>query len=111
MVQIFQHRHLWTVTESEAGHDVAGLSYQDDDSTEAPVQDKEETPRSRLRRAHERVLVGDVLVEKMKKGRKEVVAEEIDDDVENNTNETMYQYCSGDDENRTMFPPVFDDDE
>jgi hypothetical protein len=57
------------------------------------------------------VLVGDVLVEKMKKGRKEVVAEEIDDDVENNTNETMYQYCSGDDENRTMFPPVFDDDE
>jgi hypothetical protein len=40
VVQIFQHRHLWSVTESEAGHGVAGLSYQDDDSRETPVQDR-----------------------------------------------------------------------
>jgi hypothetical protein len=111
VVQIFQHRHLWTVTESEAGHGVAGLSYQDYDSREAYVQDRECTVRTRLRWDHERVLVDVVVVEKMKKRRKEVVAEEIDDDVENSTDETMYQYCSGDDENRTTFPPVFDDDE
>lgn len=111
VVQIFQHRHLWTVTESEAGHGVAGLSYQDDDSREAPVQDREGTVRTRLRRDQERVLVDAVVVEKMKKRRKEVVAEEIDDDEENRTDQTMYQYCSGDDENRTTNPPVFDDDE
>jgi hypothetical protein len=54
VVQIFQHRHLWSVTESEAGHGVAGLSYQDDDSRETPVQDRECTMRTRLKRDQQR---------------------------------------------------------
>ena len=112
VVQKFQHRHLWSVTESEPGPGVAGLSYQDDDCSQVPVQDKDGTVRTRLRRDQECVIVDAVVVEKMKKRRKEVVLEEIDEDQGNKNDQTMYQYCEfEDEENRTGNRPVLEDDE
>ncbi|XP_071683434.1 uncharacterized protein [Lolium perenne] len=67
VVQIFHHRHLWSVKENEQGPGVAGLSYQDEDSSQVPVQEKEGTARSRTRSDQERVLLQKVIVDKLKK--------------------------------------------
>jgi hypothetical protein len=49
------------------------------------------------------VLVDVAVVEGMKKRRVEVVGgEENEDGEENETDHTMYQYCSDDEENRTV---------
>ena len=39
-MQNFEHRHLWSVTETEVekGPGGSGLTYHDDDSTEVPLQ-------------------------------------------------------------------------
>jgi hypothetical protein len=49
-VQRFQHRHLWSVTETEVekGPGGSGLTYQDDDSAEVSVQAKEANVQTRL---------------------------------------------------------------
>ena len=98
VVQKFQHRHLWSVTENqmEEGAGVRDLAYQDDESTEVPVQAKECNVQTRLRRDRERVLVDAAVVERIKKTRKEVVDvhESGDED------ETMLQYHSGDEDER-----------
>ncbi|XP_071680378.1 uncharacterized protein [Lolium perenne] len=111
VVQKFHHRHLWSVKENEQGPGVAGLSYQDEDSSQVPVQEKEGTARSRTRSDQERVLLEKVIVDKLKKRSKEVVPEEIEE-----VDQTMYQYCSDDDDdddggNRTRNRPVFEEDE
>jgi hypothetical protein len=117
VVQKFQHRHLWSVTETELekGPGGSGLTYQDDDSTEVPMQTKEAHVQSRLRRDRERVLVDAAVVEKIKKRRKEVVVEhDSDDDEQNQTDHTMFQYCEDDEDSRTGHrAPYFgiDDDE
>jgi hypothetical protein len=108
-VQKFHHRHLWSVTEIEQGPGVAGLSYQDEDSSQVPVQETEGTARSRTRSDQERVLLEKVVVDKLKKRSKEVFPEEIEE-----VDQTMYQYCSDDDDdggNRTRNRPVCEEDE
>ncbi|KAK1631988.1 hypothetical protein QYE76_006303 [Lolium multiflorum] len=110
VVQKFHHRHLWSVKENEQGPGVAVLSYQDEDSSQVPVQEKEGTARSRTRSDQERVLLEKVIVDKLKKHSKEVVPEEIEE-----VDQTMYQYCSDDDDddggNRTRKRQVFEEDE
>nr|XP_051202323.1 uncharacterized protein LOC127315924 [Lolium perenne] len=115
VVQKFHHRHLWSVKENEQGPGVAVLSYQDEDSSQVPVQEKEGTAQSRTRSDQERVLLEKVIVDKLKKRSKEVVPEEIEE-----VDETMYQYCTDDDDdddddddggNRTRNRPVSEEDE
>ncbi|KAK1610453.1 hypothetical protein QYE76_045348 [Lolium multiflorum] len=112
VVQKFHHRHLWSVKENEQGPGVAVLSYQDEDSSQVPVQEKEGTARSRTRSDQERVLLEKVIVDKLKKHSKEVVPEEIEE-----VDQTMYQYCSDEDDddddggNRTRKRQVFEEDE
>jgi hypothetical protein len=117
VVQKFQHRHLWSVAENELEKGVGGtgLSYQDDNSTEVPLQTKESHVQSILRRDRECVLVDAVVVQKIKKRRKEVVVEQdVEDEEQNQPDQTMYQYCEDDEGNKTGHRvPVFgiDDDE
>jgi hypothetical protein len=115
VVQRFQHRHLWSVAEDiEKAPDDGGLSYQDeDDSTAVPVRPSEGNVPTRLRRGQARVLVDAAVVEGIKKRRKEVVhGEEKEDGEENETDHTMFQYCSDDEENRTVHQvPHFDIDD
>lgn len=97
VVQKFQHRHLWSVTENEIGDGPGGigLSYQDDDTPEVPVQAQEANVQTRLRRDREGVFVEAAVVERMKKRRKEVVdGHESEDDEEIGTDDTILQYCS-----------------
>jgi hypothetical protein len=105
VVQRFQHRHLWSVAEDdiEKAPGDGGLSYQDeDDSTAVPVRPNDANVLTRARRGQARVLVDASIVEGMKKRRVEVVGgEENEDGEENETDHTMYQYCSDDEENRT----------
>lgn len=111
VVQKFQHRHLWSVKEiqTEEGPGVRDLAYQDDESTEVPVQPKESNVQTRLRRDRERVLVDAAVVERSKKRRKEVVDVHESEDED----ETMLQYHSDDDDERAGHRnPGFDlDDE
>nr|XP_051215266.1 uncharacterized protein LOC127332988 [Lolium perenne] len=92
------------------GPGVAVLSYQDEDSSQVPVQEKEGTARSRTRSDQEHVLLEKVIVDKLKKRSKEVVPKEIEE-----VDETMYQYCTDDDDddggNRTRNRPVSEEDE
>ena len=120
VVQNFQHRHLWSVTgtEVEKGPGDGRLTYQDDHSTEVPLQaddDSMEVPvQSRVRRDRERVIVGAATVEGIKKRRKVVGDEQEREDEENRTDHTMLQYCRDDEENRSGHRvPCFriDDDE
>nr|XP_051219843.1 uncharacterized protein LOC127337018 [Lolium perenne] len=117
VVQKFQHRHLWSVAENELEKGVGGtgLSYQDDNSTEVPLQTKESHVQSILRRDRECVLVDAVVVQKIKKRRKEVVVEQdVEDEEQYQPDQTMYQYCKDDEGNKTGHRvPVFgiDDDE
>jgi hypothetical protein len=117
VVQKFQHRHLWSVTETEMEKDPGGgggLSYQDEDSAEVPMQPNESNVQTRVRRDRERVLVDAAIVESIKKKRKVVVdGNEMEDDEENVTDETMTQYFSDGEENRAghRIPPFDDDDE
>ena len=120
VVQNFEHRHLWSVTETEVekGPGDGGLTYQDDDSTEVPLQaddDSMEVPvQSRVRRDRERVIVGAAIVEGIKKRRKVVEDGHESEDEENRTDHTMLQYCSDDEQNRSGHRvPCFriDDDE
>ena len=85
-----------TEHQMEEGAGVRDLAYQDDESTEVPVQAKECNVQTRLRRDRERVLVDAAVVERIKKTRKEVVDvhESGDED------ETMLQYHSGDEDER-----------
>lgn len=110
VVQKFQHRHLWSVAETEEkGPGGVGLTYQDDEAPHVPVE--EGNVQTRLRRDRERVLVHAAVVEKLKKTRQEPVdGHESEDDERNRTDPTMFQYCSDDDENRHGVPG-FDDDE
>ena len=51
VVQKFQHRHLWSVTETEVEKDPCGgarLTYQDDDTPEVLVHAKEANVQTRL---------------------------------------------------------------
>jgi hypothetical protein len=115
VVQRFQHRHLWSVAEDiEKAPGDGGLSYQDeDDSTAVPVRPSEGNVPTRLQRGQARVLVDAAVVEGIKKRRKEVVhGEEKEDGEENETDHTMFQYCSDDEENRTVHQvPHFDIDD
>ncbi|XP_071681510.1 uncharacterized protein [Lolium perenne] len=96
------------------GPGVAGLSYQDEDSRQVPVQEKEGTAQSRTRSDQGRVLLAKAIVDKLKKRSKEIVPEEIEE-----VDQTMYQYCSDDDDddddddggNRTRNRPVLEEDE
>jgi hypothetical protein len=104
VVQKFQHRHLWTVKESEVDKGPGGgsLSYQDDDTPEVPVLTREPTVETRSQRRREQMLVDAAVVERMRKRRKEVVdLQESDDEVDH----TVHQYCDDDEDNRQ-----FDDD-
>ncbi|XP_071685419.1 uncharacterized protein [Lolium perenne] len=108
VVQKFHHSHLWSVKENEQGPGVAGLSYQEEDSSQVPVQEKEGTARSRTRSDQEHVLLEKVIVDKLKKQSKEVVPEEIEE-----VDQTMYKYSSDDDDdggNRTRNRLVFEED-
>jgi hypothetical protein len=109
VVQKFQHRHLWSVAETEErGPGDAGLTYQDDDAPHVPVVEEGNVP-NRLRRDCERVLVDAAVVEKLKKRRQEPV-DGHDSEDDDRTDPTMSQYCSDDEGNRHRFPG-FDDDE
>ena len=109
VVQKFEHRHLWSVieteTEVEKGPGGSGLTYQDDDCTEVPVQagdDSMEVPvQSRVRRDRERVFIDAATVQGIKKRRKVVADGHESEDEENRTDHTMLQYCSDDEENRS----------
>ena len=103
VVQNFQHRHLWRVTETETevekGPGGGGLSYQDENSSEVPVQTHEATVQTRLRRdGQDCVRVAAAVVEGIKKKIKVVVDGHESDDAADD--DTMLQYCSGDEENR-----------
>jgi hypothetical protein len=104
VVQKFQHRHLWSVTEAEtpAG---AGLTYQDDEVPQVPVHVREGNAQTRLRRDQDRVLVDAAVVEKLKKRREAVAGHDSEGDEGNMGDDTMYQYCSDGED------PGFDDDE
>jgi len=105
VVQNFEHRHLWSVTEAEVekGPGDGGLTYQDDDSTEVQLQaddDSMEVPvQSRVRRDQECVIVDTATVDGIKKRRKVVADGHESEDEENRTDHTMLQYCSDDEEN------------
>ncbi len=95
-----------------------GLTYQDDDSTEVPLQDDDDSMevsvQSRVRRDWERVIVSAATVEGIKKRRKVVADGHESEDEENRTDHTILQYCSDDEENRSGHRvPCFriDDDE
>ena len=98
VVQNFEHRHLWSVieTEVEKGPGGGGLTYQDDDSTEVPLQadadSMEITVQRIVRRYRERVLVDAATVEGIKKIRKVVAEGHESEDEENRTDHTMLQY-------------------
>jgi hypothetical protein len=116
VVQKFQHRHLWSVTETDAENRPggSGLTYQDEDSTEVPVQAKEVDVQTRLRRDRKRVLLDAAVVEQIKKRRVEVAGHDNEDDEQNMADPTMTQYCSDNEENGTARPvPRFniEDDE
>lgn len=93
VVQLFQHRNLWCVTEKDAenGRGGSGLSYQDDNSRQVPVQEGD-LVQTRLRKENgsERLLVGASVREQMLRTRQEVDGDESEDDED----ETMDQYCS-----------------
>ena len=102
VVQKFQHRHLWSVKETEATKgpgDGVGLTYQDDEVEKVPVQEREGSVQTRWRRDQDSVLVDAAAVEKIKKRRKEVVAaDDSEDDEANPTDPTMFQYLSDDED-------------
>ena len=116
-MQRFQHRHLWSVKESEVenGPGGGGLTYQYEDSTEVPVQAHEANVRTRLRRdRQEPVLVDAAVVEGIKRKRKMVVDGHESEDDEGSADHTMLQYYSDDEGNRTghRVPVIgIDDDE
>jgi hypothetical protein len=58
-----------TETDVENRPGGSGLTYQDEDSTEVPVQAKEVDVQTRLRRDRKRVLLDAAVVEKFKKRR------------------------------------------
>ena len=102
VVQKFQHRHLWSVKESEIekGPGDVGLTYQDENSTEVPVQAHEANVQTRLRRdRQEPVLVDAAIVESIKKKRKVMLDGHESEDDEGD--HTMLQYCSDGEERRT----------
>jgi hypothetical protein len=107
VVQKFQHRHLWSVTETDIEKGPGGgggLTYQDEDSEQVPVQAKEGSVRSRLRRDRECVLVDAATVEKIKKRRKTVAGAVGDDDDEQiRADDTEMQYHSDPENNRAGF--------
>jgi hypothetical protein len=116
VVQKFQHRHLWSVTETDAENHPggSGLTYRDEDSMEDPMQAKEADVQTRLRRDRKRVLLDAAVVEKFKKRRAEVAGHDNEDDEQNMADPTMTQYCSDNEENGTARPvPCFniEDDE
>ena len=94
-----------TETKVEKGPNGGGLTYQDDDSTEVPLQaddDSMEVPLQRkVQRDREHVLVDAATVEGIKKRRKVVADGHESEDEENKTDHTMLQYCSDDEENRS----------
>lgn len=108
-MQNFEHRHLWSVTETETevekGPAGSGVTYQDDDCTEVPVQADDDPMevqvQSRLRRDWERVLIDAATVEGIKKIRKVVADGHASEDEEDRTDHTMLQYCSHDEVNRS----------
>jgi hypothetical protein len=101
VVQKFQHRHLWSVAETELEKGPGGgLTYQDEDATEVPMQNNEANVQTRLRRDRQRVLVDAAVVERIKKRRKEVVLGHDSEDGEHD-DATIFQYFSDNEENRT----------
>jgi hypothetical protein len=111
VVQKFQHRHLWSVKETEVEKGLnggGGLTYQDDDTTEVPVQEKEPSVHTRLRWGRERVLPDAAFVEKIRKRRKEVVEGHECEDEGNMVDDTVFQYCTDGEDNRQRH---FDDDD
>ena len=110
VVQKFQHRHLWSVAETEErGPGVVGLTYQDDEAPHILVE--EGNVQTRLTRDRERVLVDATVVENLKKRRQEPVdGHDSEDDEGNMTDPTLFQYCSDGEDNRQRVPG-FDDDE
>ena len=102
VVQKFQHRHLWSVKETEMEKGLnggGGLTYQDDNTEEVPVQEKEPGVHTRLRRRRERVLLDASFVENIRKRKKE--GHEREDD-ENMVDDTVLQYCSDGEDKRQM---------
>ena len=98
-----------TETEMEKDAGGIGLAYQDDDSTDVPVQANEVIVQKGQRGDRECVFVDVAVVQSIKNKRKEVVDESEDED------DTMLQYCSADEDNSTGHRiPAFgidDDDE
>jgi hypothetical protein len=86
-------------TELEKGPD-GGLTYQDEDAIEVPMQSNEANMQTRLRRDQQRVLVDATVVERIKKRRKEVVLGHDSEDGEHD-DATIFQYFSDNEENRT----------
>jgi hypothetical protein len=100
-VQKFEHRHLWYVEEAKLEKGPGGgLTYQDEDATEVPMQSNEANVQTRLRRDRQRVLVDAAVVEIIKKRRKEVVHGHDNEDGEHDDG-AMFQYFSDDEENST----------
>jgi hypothetical protein len=101
VVQRFQHRHLWSVTETDIEKAVgdAGLTHQDEEANQIPLKANEtlQPMQTRLRRNQERVLVDAAIVEGMRKKRKVVVGTHEDDEVM--IDDTMDQYCSDHEDN------------
>jgi hypothetical protein len=93
-----------TETDVENRPGGSGLTYQDEDSTEVPVQAKETNVQTRLRRDQKHVLLDAAVVEKFKKRRAEVAGHDNEDDEQNMDDPTMTQYCSGNEENGTARP-------
>lgn len=108
VVQIFQHRHLWSVTETsmEQGPNGSGLTYQDDNSEEVPVRANESIVSNLLRKDQEHSVIDPFVAAKLVKQHNELLDESEDDD---DDDDTMMQYCS-DDEDHTGHN-VGDDDE
>jgi hypothetical protein len=103
-----------TETDAENRPGGSGLTYQDKDSTEVPVQAKEVDVQTRLRRDQKCVLLDTAVVEKFKKRRAEVARHDNEDDEQNMADPTMTQYCNDNEENGTARPvPHFniEDDE
>ena len=89
----------------EKGPGGSGLTYQDDDCTEVPVQASDESMevsvQRRVRRDREHVLIDAATVEGIKKRRKVVADGHESEDEENRADHTMLQYCSDDEKNRS----------
>lgn len=99
VVQKFEHRHLWSVTEAETEKE---LTYQDDDCTQCPVQENEPIPENLHADDGECHTVPASVVENARNQVDDVNCESDEDD------ETYMQYCS-DNEDRAI--PEIDSDE